>query len=986
MSFRPVSLPLGKGLNQSASDFALGANDLIAATNVVYTQNGAIRGRPGQVSLDGPVVGFDGQSTGTGLAVPSAKYQFAGVHTDAAGNVFAQFHGRLFRRMNAQWIDVGPVWSMRRTTYSGLQAFQAGDSYQYVAATACMDMGANFTNSFAVAPSGTGVVGSTGPCMYNLDGTILGPVASPPQLPGDTQQHRCQSVANQALFYRDANTLTTLRVQLLGATYPATTTALLASNFNIVADTDFNSQRVWAAWDGTSYYVAYVTGTNPNDSVTILKVDTTGTVIGTQTFTTTTTVLSLCLAVDAASGKGLLFWTGPTTTRSEVFTLSTMASLGLGVSQAPLTAYANPSFAVCGIFKATGYLAWCGHPETPTSGGGNNTLEVATRGMGTAAAVTIIATYDGLPNAGVSSLFTDGSRGANNWRTMFPPTVVAGRVLLGLQYAQRGMNNVATGLLTAIPCTWLVVDITDSVVYFAGPATAAAGAVGGSVPVTRAASCSVVAGSLLFGVAEGVDFTLASLEAAVLTPIKLTPQAAPSAAVGSYLYFGGNVSYVYDGSHCYESNWIQGQPTLMANAQGGAGQTVGGQSYTYSAVWVYYDSNGRAHRSMPSRSLTFVSAATSNSFNFLVSNPLFTTKPLGAAFSSQTLVIEVYGSQGNPGANDPLTIAATGYANITPAGTSSGAVVINVPGPGNPTGKQLYTSGNVLADERVPADRGLVVSEGRVWTADEHNIYPSHKMVSNVAPSWNTEVFAIPVPGSYGSIQGLVTFDDKVVAVCDSGCFAIAGPGLDNLGQGSGWSDPQRVSSVGSPGPARAVCSHPQGGAFIGQDGLLYGISRSLVVQCLGQAVRDFNEATGDLVYVPAGRNVGWDPSSNPLLVYGTANLRVLDLATGLWCVWTGPIAASMAGASTGLVVATAAAPYVVQFSASGGLDLGGPFSMSIRLNPQEMAGNELMSGWGRLRSINPVFKTLGAHTVSVQAYADEQQIKIVDKSFTVGP
>lgn len=977
MSFHPVTLPLNKGLNQGSADFSLGANDLIAATNVVYTQNGAIRGRPGQVSLDGPVVGFDGFSTGTGLAAASAKYQFAGVHTDAVGNIFAQFHGRLFKRVAAQWIDVGPLWSCRRVTYAGT-AIQGGDSFSTATGTACMDMGNNFTNAQTVVSPV--VVAWTGPTVYNADGSIKGPVSrSVNGQTVDIQRHFNQSVADKANFWRDVSNV---RVQICGAVFPSVSEYLLATDFSVVADTNFNTQRLWAAFDATNYYVAYVAGTAPNDTIKVLKVNGVGVVVGILTFVTTSTVLSLCLAVDIGTDNGLLCFTTTSgnQARSEVFALSTLTSRGLNTQSTPQGSPASPAFAVCGIKGGTGYLAWCGHPF----GSQLNCLEISTRSMTAATTPVLVAIYDGTGIVGTFPSYPDGSLSTIMWRTVFPPTTVAGRVLMGIQFATR---MITTTVPFTSPGTWVVVDITDASLQAVNPVLVAAGEAGGSIPVTRAAVATVVSGSLLFGLAEGVSFSATGIDTAVLHPILLIPQAAPSQAIGPYLYFGGSLTYVFDGSRCYESNWVQGAPCIVSVQQvAGGGSALSGTSCTFAAQWSFIDPNGRLTRSLPSRFVTVTVLANGNSFNLSVTNPLFTHKQSSALQFGSTLLLEIYGAGPNPGANDPLNLLVTGYATPYASSVADGYTVVQVLSPSSPGTRQLYTSGAVLGDERAPADRGIVTVDGRTWTADEHTLYPSHRMVANIAPAWEMEVFPIPVPASYGSVQGLCAFDDKVMAVCDSGCFVVTGPGYDNLGGGPGWSDPQRITNVGSPGPARAVCSHPQGGAFVGQDGLLYGISRSLVVQCMGQAVRDFTDATGDLVYVPAGRNVGWDPSSNPLLVYGTTNLKVLDLATGLWCVWTGPIASSMAGASTGLVVATAAAPYVVQFSAPGGLDLGVAFTMSVRLNPQEMAGNELMSGWGRLRSINPVFKTLGAHTVSVQAYADEQQIKIVDKSFIVGP
>lgn len=979
MPFRAVTIPLMKGMDSSSADLSATsqAQSLLAASNVVFTKTGGIKGRPGAVSQDGSVVMYDGSAGGGSLSNALSLYQSGALHTMGrvgGPDVLYQLHGRLLRKTTSEWTDAGPCWSVKRTTYSALRA-KVGDQ----TTVAALDMGTGFGDGLA------GQIVSYGPLLttqthgfgvYAPDGTIRGSlnpaVALPDNYVDNTNTWNAASVANKMVTWAgDNNGIVTdlgkVFVQI-ATTYPTAAQFTVATDAWLTAFSRTTAQRVWAAWDGTNYYVAYLLDAG---GVKILKINTSGSVTASLTYGAGgNAVNSVSLAVDSATGKGHMVMTcaAGAQTRSRMFTLSTMADLAINVD------VAGGTLGACaGIIGGLGYIAAC---TDITTGTGNSSVLIFSRSL-SAATSTQLYVYTGGSN------FTPFS--CHGFQTLFPFQSLAGRVVMGIQTTNSGNSAVAQ----YGPWTWAVVDVTPGQLC---PAPVAAGPTGGAVRAMRCSSACVLAdGSLLFGASEGVTFgnvaptfagtatvtlPFTDIETCVMVPIKITPQGAPSCQVDNQLLLGGNVSYLYDGRTCSEAGWIEGAPTLSVSASG-AGSLTAGASYTYAAVWVYTDASGRVTRSNPSPLFT-LSTGVATRCLVNVSTPQITAK--NAQYPS-ALYVEIYQSAANPSTQAPLYLMSKQQVTFGTSPPNQGALVgVAMMLQTVTTNQELYTTGNVLEDDRAPADRGLVVIGNRVWCADEHTLYPSHAVSNSISPAWNLEDYVISVPDTFGRVLGLGAMDDKAVAICENGVVVVNGPGLDNQGEGPGWSEPERVFNVGGVARPRSVASIPQGVAWIGPDGLPYLLSRAQGGSCVGSPVQGNAETICDIVYVPPAANMGWDAVSHALLIYGTANLKVLDLETGQWNLWTGATANSLCGTAAGLWISTTASPYVQAFTASGGQDLGVNFTMSAKTAPQETTRDGLKQGWGRVRSINPVFDTLGNHSLHLVVAADEGRVTIMDK------
>lgn len=1000
MAFKPINVPLLGGGDSGSADLAAGQapQELLSAQNVVFTKGGAIRGRPGAASCDGSVVLFDGTvpASGTSIATALGTYQVAGLlsyNENGTPITLLQCHGRLFKRNAAEWVDVGPCWSVKRTTQATLLTVQGQSPTTGLASLwpgwgpYTFDAGATIANVRS-GVGGTGA-GGTGVSVYNPDGTFRGAASGTSHYNAATGLNPiCASVAGDVLFYLcspgDVDQQIMMQTQ---GTFPAVTEVAVATNCRSWnnGNTDSTCQLMWAATDGTNYYLAYIT--NNTLVATIKKLSPSGTTLGSLSYSIAanngSALNSVSLAVDAATSLGHLVVTcdvsaGTTRVRSYIFNTSTMTDSAIEYDPAGVTV-ATQVGACAGIHAGVGYLAWCDPPGRRVGATATCNTNIQARLMTSATSIGAITLAGMAGNSG----FGLGQGFGGMFRTLFPFQVLNGRVVMGIAAAQvttGGATTAAWG--TAVgPWTWYVIDVTFPPGGSTGlnPAVpVASGLVGATVQPQRCGSANVTNGVLRFGAVEGVSFqeqttgnaAVIDIQTAAARVLALAPQAAPYAQVDDQLVIGGNLTYIYDGRWCAESGFVEGAPFFTAIPAGGGALTG---AYSFQVVWTATDGTGRKVRGPASNILT-VTAASNANIGLSIEMPQLSVKT-GAWLPGGLTAItaEVYAAGPNPVSGQALTLAGV-FSSTSPGSfTYTGS---------NTATAQSYVTGGVLDDDHVPSDRGVVTVNGRIWCADEHNLYPSHTANTVTSPAWNLEEFVIPVPPVFGKILGLGTFNDSVIAICENGVVSVNGPGFDDTGTvGQGWSTPQGVFPLGGAGPARAVASAPGGVYWIGPDGLVYFLSMAGQAQCIGTPVRANAETGCDLVYVPPMASVGQDTASNPLLVYGTATLKALDLVTGQWSLWVPPQSAvAMTGAATGLEIAVAATPYVLQFKTADGSDLGSPFAMSIRSAPRATTDDGLKLTWGRVRSINPVFDTLGTHTLTVQAYADEARAQIMSK------
>jgi hypothetical protein len=1055
MSFKPLVIPLlaGADVGTSAQAQGSGPGRLTFVQNGVFTKAGSLRGRPPLVPTapSNQIAPYDAYRDTAGGGVP---WRFAGLLDGApngtGGQQAIQYHGHLQVQSDQnEWTDAGACWSAKRTTMGAAVRLTNGDTTygspmpwhnSPLPSTKAVDWdGALF--AYGMAGANTWLSSYNGDAAQALQQT-------PTSGAGGFGAFDVWATAGGFLYYNGGDG--TIRRWYYNEPGTDTAPTIDTTGYDpVLTISQLNIQQIAARVnpdDGLTY-LAYVA----NAGATALKV---AKVSGTTLVSSFTVSLPSGAAITSVSvsvrnGLGALAYTynlsGSGFTVLQMFASAGMtAGTATTVSQASMGAGSTLSRASAVTLSADASKLWLTWQAEPSGAGGRGTVYVFRSDSPSAATLFPTARFDaggltwtvtgatGLPSSGLVPM---------SWDVAFGPVEWAGRVVMGL-YCQRWSYNVSVYGASADDTgasTWYVVDITDTYgvngvpwatspnpptwgrpapPIWGGDALVAAGQIEGSIRAWRPGAVSVGAdNSLQFAVIEGVDFSeqpgsgslpgglfqngaFVFVETAVARVVSLTPQAAPNVGLDSRILIGGSVPYEYDGLSCAPAQWNEQPASALVGASASGALPAG--SYTFVVVWVRYDSQGRKIRSLPSRTTT-VNLSPPGSYEVS-----WTVPQLNQGGVSRSTTVEVYSSQVNPAAGAPL------YKVFSCAVVGS---TTNFTVTAQPTGteEELYTTGDILEDEAAPSDRGLVAVGGRIWAADEYNLYPSHQITTNVSPAWNLEEFVIPVPTQYGRVVGLGTYDTTVVAVCEQGTLVVTGPGYDETGlNGSGWTSPDLAYEIGagSANTARGVCSAPSGVFWVGPDGLVYNLSRAGSGQCAGRQMLDFAETGVDLVYVPP---VSWADSVfdtalasdadplNPLLAYGSGSVKVLDLAVGQWSFWTfdntgtsdGPAvwtAASLCNArGYGLGVAIGT-PYgagvsQAQLGAIAPADLGDlgdvngrPF-LTFATACTPASGEGPMLAWGRVRSVSPLFLPIHTYgpgdprTLRVRVYPGEAQL-----------
>lgn len=356
------------------------------------------------------------------------------------------------------------------------------------------------------------------------------------------------------------------------------------------------------------------------------------------------------------------------------------------------------------------------------------------------------------------------------------------------------------------------------------------------------------------------------------------------------VYFGGGQLWGFDGMHAWESTPHQFPENLSVAFAGSSGFLSAG-SYSWKAVYEWEDANGILHRSAPSLSVT--GTATSTQTATVKVPKLYATHRDGAA--QQTYWVALYrtavgGSVFYLSGRWPasaLSGATTGYWDVADGLADAGL------------GEILYTEGGILEATSPPPVWDLTIAGGRMWivSADRRNeLWYSKKLTRGISPEFNAAQ-VIDVPDSVMCVRAM---DDKVLALGETGIFAIYGDGPNDAGQGGTFTDPQRIQSP-TGCLSRETVDTGNGILFGGRRGA-YVLGRGLDVQWVSEAVSDSlttGTFTGAVMLA----------TNNEALVCNGSNVFAWNLDTGQWSRWEVPYNAT--GTTWHMVSNTAAAEFV---------------------------------------------------------------------------
>lgn len=331
--------------------------------------------------------------------------------------------------------------------------------------------------------------------------------------------------------------------------------------------------------------------------------------------------------------------------------------------------------------------------------------------------------------------------------------------------------------------------------------------------------------------------------------------------------------------------WASAAFVTRPNAPGLVGN-VGGSlpagTYNYCTVLEYADAAGTVQVSPPSAiaAVTLASAGTVS-----VTLSAYTFVPAG----SSKVRVKLYRTTLSSPSTFNLVATYVLDANSYFGGTSSVTHTDQTVDTTAALGEILYTTGDALASELVPALSYVCAHRDRLFgidALDPHIIRFTTEISDATAPRWNA-VLTTRVDNNGGAPLALASMNDKLLIIQRDQICVVTGQGPDGTGSGS-FSLPEVVAHIGvEPSQIASVVETPVGVFFAHRSGIQL-ITPDLQVVPVGKALGGKTVGTDLPVsfgrYVPTRSQVWFQTQ----LVNGAAPIFIYDLRFSRWLKWTG--------------------------------------------------------------------------------------------------
>jgi hypothetical protein len=326
---------------------------------------------------------------------------------------------------------------------------------------------------------------------------------------------------------------------------------------------------------------------------------------------------------------------------------------------------------------------------------------------------------------------------------------------------------------------------------------------------------------------------------------------ATPAYMNNLLLMTGGMLGAYDGQFPLEQGFLVYPETPTATPAAAGGLLADG-TYTYSVTYEYVDFQGNVVESTPAVSGTATVSGGGGAGKITFTVPTYRIglgliAPGGGATTPlyRKCSVVVWLSDANlPNvlyrATDPVSLT------INDATVDSLSIAITTVSNATLIGRQtLYTTGNVLPNF-TPDGPSCMTTYGKNLIIDDPNdptiLRYSKLDTSRYGPHF-AAAFTIPVFGDGGRPIAVIPMDGRLIIFKAQQIWTCYGTGLDDLGNGQGFSTPQRLrDDIGCVGP-QLLCEIPQGILFSSSKGI-WLLGRDLSVTYAGAAVDAYNSAT----------------------------------------------------------------------------------------------------------------------------------------------
>lgn len=790
-----VSVNFGQGIDTKSDPKLVVAGKLLRLENAVFTKAKKLVKRNGYTLISSSIVG------GGSLSAPNLVSTFKGeLVCQDAGKFYA------YSPSIGKWVEKGRYVSCKVTT----QPISSGEY------DARRSSGVKLGNySLSAWDIGTSQVG------YSIFDDVTGTRAAAEQKITANYSKSCNLGSTwMGLFYvNGSNQLAARGFNVTSSGVSTLSEVVLGSDLALNTVDALNTLPQYdCATTSAGFAVAYGYGATYGGGQSGLKVktfDASGTLQNSATLSTAS-ALSVCLVVDSTNGNLWVYWIENSTNKIYYAVLD--STLGTVLAKTQITAGTSPGQVVASSSSATQQAVYFtdNFASTATNGYKLKTCTVDNAGsVGSISTLHVNVDIWGKPIKVGSSTYLPVLSGPTTDQAIYlvdcSDGYVAAKTLYGKAYAPRSSGFWAVPYLFSSSKVICPAEMVN---------TQGFSPVGGAGPYPAAS----VYGFLRQAINSTFDFGHADNYQALTD--------------GDNLVLNGAIVQAYDAQGTAELGFLC-YPQVSTPSSPSTGGHLTAGTYSYIAVFQWYDAQGNLHQSAPSipLSVTFGSGVTTGTVNLSISCLSLTQKK--AAAGRADIQIAIYRTTANGtlyyqvSSLTSQTLNSATASTVSFSDTYADSVI---------SGNNLpYTNGGVVENIPPPPAVLMCSHNNRLWlvSSEDDTLWYSKTILPTVGVSMS-DLFTVQVQENFGRITGLSEMDEKLVIFKQDRPFYLAGDGANDIGGGSTLTTPQPVSADVGCSVSKSMVLIPNGLIFKSPKGI-YLLDRALNVSYLGFEVEEYN-------------------------------------------------------------------------------------------------------------------------------------------------
>lgn len=314
--------------------------------------------------------------------------------------------------------------------------------------------------------------------------------------------------------------------------------------------------------------------------------------------------------------------------------------------------------------------------------------------------------------------------------------------------------------------------------------------------------------------------------------------------LGSSIYYNSGSLFEFDGRGFYENGFWQSPPEVIIDVVTSAFPTpaVASKTFSYVAIYEYFDANGQLSFSSPSPIVTIgPTSASTESIQIYINCPFGSLKINSDNYSG--IMITLFRTTNNGSTfyklqSNGYFISNDGRLTVLNDVAADADIIDN---------QLLYTQGGILQNDQAPSSKFMVSGGNRIFLGgleDKDEVAYSKKQLFSESILFS-DFFRIRIASGTNSdktkISALGYMDGKLIVFREESIYFIQGDGPTETGLPvNAFSEPEIIQSDVGCSDSKSVISMPDGLMFKSKKGI-YLLSRSMQVSYIGAPVENYN-------------------------------------------------------------------------------------------------------------------------------------------------